>query len=94
MGHWEQAALDFAQAREQEPDNARLWGWQALAQLAAGNTSGYQRSCAAMLARFSRSDRGEDAWGIVWACVVGLIGGLFPAIRAARLPVATALRAL
>jgi putative ABC transport system permease protein len=31
--------------------------------------------------------------GIVWACVVGLIGGLFPAIRAARLPVATALRA-
>jgi putative ABC transport system permease protein len=31
--------------------------------------------------------------GIVWACVVGLIGGLLPAIRAARLPVATALRA-
>jgi putative ABC transport system permease protein len=32
--------------------------------------------------------------GIVWACVIGLVGGLFPAIRAARLPVATALRAL
>ena len=32
--------------------------------------------------------------GIVWACVIGLIGGLFPAIRAARLPVATALRAV
>jgi putative ABC transport system permease protein len=31
--------------------------------------------------------------GMVWACVVGLIGGLLPAIRAARLPVATALRA-
>jgi len=31
--------------------------------------------------------------GIVWACVIGLVGGLFPAIRAARLPVATALRA-
>lgn len=30
--------------------------------------------------------------GIVWACVIGLIGGLFPAIRAARLPIATALR--
>jgi putative ABC transport system permease protein len=30
--------------------------------------------------------------GIVWACSIGLIGGLFPAIRAARLPVATALR--
>jgi putative ABC transport system permease protein len=32
--------------------------------------------------------------GIVWACTIGLIGGLFPAIRAARLPVATALRAV
>ncbi|MBX6420041.1 MAG: ABC transporter permease [Nevskia sp.] len=33
------------------------------------------------------------AWGIVWACTIGVIGGLFPAIRAARLPVAAALRA-
>jgi putative ABC transport system permease protein len=32
--------------------------------------------------------------GIVWACVVGLIGGLLPAIRAARIPVALALRAI
>jgi putative ABC transport system permease protein len=32
--------------------------------------------------------------GIIWACVIGVIGGLFPAIRAARLPVATALRAI
>jgi putative ABC transport system permease protein len=31
--------------------------------------------------------------GIVWACVIGIIGGLLPAIRAARIPVATALRA-
>lgn len=31
--------------------------------------------------------------GIGWACFIGFIGGLFPAIRAARLPVATALRA-
>jgi len=32
--------------------------------------------------------------GVVWAAVIGLIGGLFPAIRAARLPVASALREL
>ncbi len=32
--------------------------------------------------------------GIVWACAIGLVGGLFPAVRAARLPVATALRAV
>ena len=31
--------------------------------------------------------------GIIWACAIGVVGGLFPAIRAARLPVATALRA-
>jgi putative ABC transport system permease protein len=30
--------------------------------------------------------------GMIYAVVIGLIGGLFPAIRAARLPVATALR--
>jgi putative ABC transport system permease protein len=34
------------------------------------------------------------ALGIIWACIIGVIGGLFPAIRAARLPVATALRAV
>lgn len=32
--------------------------------------------------------------GLVWALLIGLIGGLLPAIRAARLPVTTALRAL
>jgi putative ABC transport system permease protein len=32
--------------------------------------------------------------GIIWACVIGIIGGLLPAIRAGRLPVATALRAV
>jgi putative ABC transport system permease protein len=32
--------------------------------------------------------------GVLWAAVLGAIGGLLPAIRAARLPVATALRAV
>jgi putative ABC transport system permease protein len=32
--------------------------------------------------------------GIAASCAVGFIGGLFPAIRAARLPIATALRAV
>lgn len=32
------------------------------------------------------------AIGVVWAIAVGLLGGLLPALRAARLPVATALR--
>ena len=32
--------------------------------------------------------------GILWAVTIGVLGGLFPAVRAARLPVAIALRAL
>jgi len=32
--------------------------------------------------------------GIVWATFIGLVGGLFPAVRAARLPIASALREL
>lgn len=32
--------------------------------------------------------------GVGWALSVGLLGGIFPALRAARLPVATALRAI
>jgi putative ABC transport system permease protein len=32
--------------------------------------------------------------GVLWAAFIGLIGGLFPAIRAARLPIASALREL
>jgi putative ABC transport system permease protein len=32
--------------------------------------------------------------GAIWAAVIGLIGGLFPAIRAARLPIVSALREL
>jgi putative ABC transport system permease protein len=36
---------------------------------------------------------GLIALGVAIAAMVGLVGGLFPAIRAARLPVATALRA-
>ncbi|MGH8218630.1 MAG: ABC transporter permease [Steroidobacteraceae bacterium] len=32
--------------------------------------------------------------GIIWACVIGFAGGFFPAMRAARLPIAKALTAL
>jgi putative ABC transport system permease protein len=32
--------------------------------------------------------------GIIWATAIGLIGGLLPALRAARLPIADALREL
>lgn len=31
-------------------------------------------------------------YAVTWAAAIGLLGGLFPALRAARLPVAAALR--
>jgi putative ABC transport system permease protein len=31
-------------------------------------------------------------WAILWAVAIGLVGGLFPALHAARLPIAAALR--
>ena len=40
-------------------------------------------------------DAGEPSLvirGLVWALAIGFIGGFFPAIRAARLPVTEALR--
>jgi putative ABC transport system permease protein len=33
------------------------------------------------------------ATGLIWACAIGVLGGLFPALRSARMPVAEALRA-
>jgi putative ABC transport system permease protein len=41
-----------------------------------------------------RVTRGLLAQGLVWAVLIGLVGGLLPAIRAARLPVTAALRTL
>jgi putative ABC transport system permease protein len=32
--------------------------------------------------------------GIIWAAIIGVLGGIFPAVRAARLPIASALREL
>jgi putative ABC transport system permease protein len=37
--------------------------------------------------------RAQIALGVIWAAAVALLGGLFPSIRAARLPVVDALRA-
>jgi putative ABC transport system permease protein len=37
---------------------------------------------------------GLIALGAAWACAIGVVGGLFAALRAARMPVATALRSI
>ena len=39
-----------------------------------------------------RGDAAADSKGSIWAVVLGFVGGLFPAVRAARLPITVALR--
>jgi putative ABC transport system permease protein len=34
------------------------------------------------------------AFGVLWACIIGMVGAAFPAIRAARAPLAAALRGI
>lgn len=55
--------------------------------------NGNQHSMGGMVIRFAVSPA-LAVTGAVFACVLGLAGGLFPGIRAARLPVADALRAV
>jgi putative ABC transport system permease protein len=33
-------------------------------------------------------------FGVLWACIIGMVGAAFPAIRAARAPLAAALRGI
>ena len=66
---------------------AVAWG------LWSGNTMSLGGGVSSMVFEM-RITPGLVGTGIVWACAVGLVGGLFPAVRAARLPVATALRAV
>lgn len=39
-------------------------------------------------------DYGLISMGIVWACLIGMVGAAFPALRAARAPLAAALRGI
>jgi len=67
--------------------------WFAFDGNTVGTISGGSNDLAQVIFHL-RIGPGLLAIGILWACVVGLIGGLLPALRAARVPVATALRAV
>jgi putative ABC transport system permease protein len=67
--------------------------WIAFDGNTVGTISGGNNDLAQVIFHL-RIGPGLIAIGILWACVVGLIGGLAPALRAARVPVATALRAV
>lgn len=60
--------------------------------LLSGNTFGLGSKEGSVVAQLHVTP-GLLAIGLVWACAVGFLGGLLPAIRAARMPVASALKA-
>jgi len=67
--------------------------WIAFDGNTVGTISGGNNDLAQVIFHL-RIGPGLIATGMLWACVVGLIGGFAPALRAARVPVATALRAV
>jgi WD40 repeat protein len=72
MRQWKQAALDFRQAGDQGVDNILPFGYLAslaLAELGAGDTSGYQRTCAALIARIAQGDYPSPHFTPFYTCV-------------------------
>jgi hypothetical protein len=70
LEYWEQTVPDIVQMSEHWPDLWWLRNRQAMAQLAGGDMRGYQRTCAAMLAHFSRIEDPELIYRLIHTCVV------------------------
>jgi eukaryotic-like serine/threonine-protein kinase len=71
LGHWHQAADDYAQAIAHGGTNSWMWLHLAGLHLQQGDTDAYRQCCAAMLARFERSPNAIDANETAWACALG-----------------------
>jgi len=85
VGRWREAAADYTRATELAPDRSGLWHGRLLTEEAAGDEAGCRASCAALLARFGKTDKPEVAYAVVWGC--GLMPGAV-ADPAALVPVA------
>ncbi|MGH8190776.1 MAG: ABC transporter permease [Rhodanobacteraceae bacterium] len=70
-----------------------LVAWAIFGHYTASTSAGGGFSFTQMIFQFRVTP--ELVWnGLKWALAIGFVGGLFPAVRAARLPVTTALREL
>jgi tetratricopeptide (TPR) repeat protein len=67
---WHEAAAEFAAAVELRPDDAYLWRFLAIAQVAAGDQQAYRQTCSAMLERFAQTDEPLAAANVILACVL------------------------
>jgi serine/threonine-protein kinase len=67
---WDEGITVYRRAIELNPDEAWSHYWLATAQLAAGDRDGYRGTCAAMLDRFSRTEKADVARLVAWTSVL------------------------
>jgi tetratricopeptide (TPR) repeat protein len=70
LRQWGEAAAEFAEAGELQPDDSYLWRFRAVAHFAAGNADAYRQTCAAMLKRFEKTEDRQTAGNVLLACVL------------------------
>jgi tetratricopeptide (TPR) repeat protein len=73
LGQWDNAAADVAKApwMERGMQGPLPWQVEALALLAAGDTSGYRRVCARLLKHLGQTEDPNTPNNIIWVCVLG-----------------------
>jgi serine/threonine protein kinase/tetratricopeptide (TPR) repeat protein len=71
LEEWQNAAAAFEQATTLTPDSPLAWYFLALVHLQRGDHVGYRMACSRMLARFGQSASADDAYWLVWTCVLG-----------------------
>jgi serine/threonine protein kinase/Tfp pilus assembly protein PilF len=70
LGRWKQAASEFGQSNELQPEAVYLWTNEAIAHLVAGDVDAYRQTCAAMLQRFAQTGNAKTASDVLEACVL------------------------
>lgn len=68
---WNDAAEDFQAAITRGSTHYLGYYWCALTQLAAGDRTGYQKTCARMLSQFAAAPRLRQRDLTVWTCALG-----------------------
>jgi tetratricopeptide (TPR) repeat protein len=86
LGHWSQAAADYARVLEQQPHNPVLWFENACLQCQLEDNPGYQKLCSRMDERFGRSKAIDDAVFLAHGCVLapGALGDPAEVVKRAK----------
>jgi WD40 repeat protein len=74
LGHWAEAAVDYARAveLEQAAERPRFEPWTrlALVRLALGDAAGYRHACTSLIERFGPTESRTTADAVAWACAL------------------------